>query len=217
MDKRKISGSLYDDWDFLPSKTIKDPNVSKPADWVDDPMMDDASDSKPADWDAIPKQIPDPDAEKPADWDNEADGEWEAPMIDNPEYKGEWKPKRIANPEYKGKWNHPEIPNPEYSDDKTLYKFDDIGAVGIELWQVKAGTLFDNILVTDSLSEADAHREQTYEANKDKEKSMFDSIEKEKREKEEADRKKAEEERKKAEEAKKADEDEEDDDSHDEL
>ena len=29
-------------------------------------------------------------------------GEWEAPMINNPEYKGKWKPKMIANPEYKG-------------------------------------------------------------------------------------------------------------------
>lgn len=30
------------------------------------------------------------------------DGEWEPPMIDNPEYKGEWKPKQIDNPAYKG-------------------------------------------------------------------------------------------------------------------
>jgi len=29
-------------------------------------------------------------------------GEWEAPMINNPEYKGKWKPKMIANPDYKG-------------------------------------------------------------------------------------------------------------------
>ena len=27
-------------------------------------------------------------AKKPDDWDDEEDGEWEAPMIDNPEYKG---------------------------------------------------------------------------------------------------------------------------------
>jgi len=218
--QKKESGSLYDDWEFLPPKTIKDPAVSKPADWIDDPMMDDPTDSKPADWESIPKQIPDPDAEKPADWDDEADGEWEAPQIDNPEYKGEWKPKRIANPEYKGKWPHPEIPNPEYKDDKNLYMYKDIGAVGIELWQVKAGTMFDNILVTDSLAEADAFREQTYEANKSGEKSMFDEAEKTRTAKEEAERKKAEEERKRAEEAKKADDhddDDDDEDSHDEL
>ena len=44
---------------------------------------------------------------------------------------------------------HPEIDNPEYEADANLYKFDDIGAVGFDLWQVKAGTIFDNILVTD--------------------------------------------------------------------
>ena len=40
--------------------------------------------------------IPDPDAEKPDDWDEEMDGDWEAPLIDNPECKaapgcGTWK------------------------------------------------------------------------------------------------------------------------------
>ena len=30
------------------------------------------------------------------------------------------------------------------------------GAVGFELWQVQAGTIFDNILVTDSVDEAEA-------------------------------------------------------------
>lgn len=35
------------------------------------------------------------------------DGEWEPPMIDNPEHKGTWKPKQIKNPNYKGKWIHP--------------------------------------------------------------------------------------------------------------
>jgi len=32
---------------------------------------------------------------KPEDWDDEMDGEWEPPMIDNPEYKGEWKPRQV--------------------------------------------------------------------------------------------------------------------------
>ena len=38
------------------------------------------------DWDQ-PQHIPDRDAKKPEDWDDDIDGEWEAPMIDNPEYK----------------------------------------------------------------------------------------------------------------------------------
>lgn len=38
------------------------------------------------DWDK-PENIPDPDAKKPEDWDEDMDGEWEPPMIPNPEYK----------------------------------------------------------------------------------------------------------------------------------
>jgi hypothetical protein len=75
---------------------------------------------------------------------SQSDGEWEAPKIDNPEYKGDWKPKRIKNPAYKGKWVHPEIANPDFVEDKNLYLHKNIGAVGFDLWQVKAGTIFDN-------------------------------------------------------------------------
>lgn len=49
------------------------------------------------------------------DWDDEDDGEWEAPMIPNPEYKGEWTPKMIDNPRYKGEWTPKMIPNPDFS------------------------------------------------------------------------------------------------------
>lgn len=51
-------------------------------------------------------------------------------------FQGEWKPKQIDNPAYKGKWVHPEIDNPEYEADDTLYKYDDIAAIGFDLWQV---------------------------------------------------------------------------------
>jgi len=149
IDGEKVeSGSLYEDWDFLPAKEINDPESSKPADWVDDKQMDDPSDTKPEDWD-VPQHIADPEATKPEDWDDEMDGEWEAPQIDNPEYKGEWKAKRIDNPEYKGEWVHPQVPNPEFEDDSELYAYDSFGAVGFDLWQVKSGTIFDSVLITD--------------------------------------------------------------------
>ena len=51
--------------------------------------------------------------------------------------QGEWKAKQIDNPAYKGEWVHPEIDNPEYSADDSIYKYDDIGAVGFEIWQVR--------------------------------------------------------------------------------
>jgi len=146
----KETGSLKEGWDFEKPKTIKDPNAKKPSDWVDDQDMDDPNDVKPNDWDKDEK-ISDSDAMKPDDWDDSEDGEWEAPMIPNPEYKGVWRAKRIPNPKYKGPWVHPEIPNPDYVEVKNVYKRGPIGFVGIEIWQVKAGTLFGDFLVTNDI------------------------------------------------------------------
>jgi len=210
--EKKESGKLEDDWDFLLPKEIKDPTKSKPKDWVDDAKIDDPNDKKPSDWDKTPAKIADPEAEKPDDWDDEADGEWEAPMIDNPEHKGEWKAKKIANPDYKGPWEHPMIANPEFVDDKNLYLHSDIGSVGFEIWQVKAGSIFDSIIVTDDIHEADKFaKEQFSSKSKDHEKSMFEENEKKEREAQEAQRKKDEEARK----AKEADEEEDDEDDED--
>jgi calreticulin len=195
---KKESGSLSDDWDILPPKKIKDPAQSKPSDWVDNPKMADPSDVKPEGYDDIPKQIVDPEATKPSDWDTDADGEWEAPLIDNPAYKGPWKPKMIDNPAYKGPWVHPEIDNPEYEPDDTLYAYDSFGAIGIDIWQVKSGTIFDNIILTDSVTTAEKFLADTYLKNKDAEKAAFEALEKKKADAEEAERKAAEEERKKS-------------------
>merc|ERR1711972_813714 len=101
------------------------------------------------------KRIVDSDAKKPDDWDDEEDGEWEAPMKDNPEYKGDWYGKRISNPAYKGIWESKKIANPEYEDDDAVYKYPDFGFLGFDLWQVKGGTIFDNIIITDDVAEAD--------------------------------------------------------------
>jgi len=223
--EKRESGSLYEHWDFLLPKTIKDPSAKKPSNWVDQATIDDPSDVKPADYEKIPKEIPDPEAEKPADWDDEADGEWEAPMIPNPEWKGEWKPKQIPNPAYKGAWVHPEVANPDFVDHKDVYKYKDIGAVGIEVWQVKAGTIFDNIIVTDSVKEAEDFMAETYTKNKAAEKKMFDAADEKKKEEERKERDRVEEERKKQDEADKdddaADDDEDEDDKgnkdHDDL
>jgi len=152
--EKKQDGAIEEDWNILPPKEINDPAQSKPSDWVDDPMIDDATDKKPADWDTIPAEVADPDARKPDDWDADLDGEWEAPKIPNPEYKGVWRAKRINNPAYKGPWSHPQIANPEYKADSTLYQFDSHGVLGLELWQVKAGSIFSNFLVTDDLDAA---------------------------------------------------------------
>jgi calreticulin len=174
-------GNLEDSFDFLPPKEINDPSVSKPDDWVDTKKIPDPDDVKPDGYDDIPAEIPDPDAEMPEDWDEEEDGTWEPPMIDNPEYKGPWKPKMIDNPDYKGPWVHPTIPNPEYAEDKELYvRCKDCTHVGFELWQVASGTIFDNIIVTDSIEEANAFADATYFKNIEAEKEMFKKVEEEK-------------------------------------
>jgi len=182
-NKAVREGKLEEEFDFLPPKEIKDPDASKPADWVDQAKIADPEDVKPEGYDDIPEEIADPDASKPDDWDDEDDGEWEPPMIDNPEYKGPWKPKMIDNPDYKGKWVHPKIDNPDYKYDEEMYKVCKGGCthVGFELWQVKTGTLFDDIIVTDSIEEAEAYAKETFFKKKDAEKAMYDKIQDEKK------------------------------------
>ncbi|XP_062004321.1 calreticulin [Rosa rugosa] len=174
----KQTGSLYSDWDLLPPKKIKDPEAKKPEDWDDKEFIPDPEDKKPEGYDDIPKEISDPEAKKPEDWDDEEDGEWTAPTIPNPEYKGEWSPKKIKNPNYKGKWKAPLIDNPKFTDDPDLYVFPNLKYVGIELWQVKSGTLFDNIVITDEPEYAKQLAEDTWGKQKDAEKAAFEEAEK---------------------------------------
>merc|ERR1712037_911917 len=156
IDEEQIyDGSIKEDWEVLKPKEISDPADKKPDDWTDESMIDDPEDKKPDDW-VEEKRIVDSDAKKPDDCDDEEDGEWEAPMKDNPAYKGDWYGKRISNPAYKGIWEAKKIANPEYEDDDQVYKYDDFGFLGFDLWQVKGGTIFDNIIITDDKAEADA-------------------------------------------------------------
>jgi len=179
-NKVERSSTLPEAWDFLPPKEILDPSVSKPKDWVDKKEIPDPEASKPEGWDDIEKQIRDPTAVKPEDWDQELDGEWEAPLIDNPEYKGEWKAPLIKNPDYKGEWVHPKIPNPDYKEDDEIYAYDSNKYVGIEIWQVKSGTIFDNFLVTDDVEVANEWAEKTLK-QKEGEKKMSDKAQEEKK------------------------------------
>ena len=70
--------------------------------------------------------------------------------------------------------------------------FKDLGAIGFDLWQVKSGTIFDNVLITDSVERAEEFGNATWAKTKDAEKKMKD-------EQDEAERKKEDEERKKRE------------------
>uniref|UniRef100_A0AC35UIF7 Calreticulin n=1 Tax=Rhabditophanes sp. KR3021 TaxID=114890 RepID=A0AC35UIF7_9BILA len=161
-------GDIESEWEILPAKKIKDPDAKKPESWDEREYIDDPTDTKPEDWDK-PEHIPDTSATKPDDWDEEMDGEFEPAMIDNPEFKGEWKPKTQKNPAYSGVYITPEIDNPEYQADDELYLQPEMSAIGIDIWQVKSGSIFDNILITDSVEEAKQFSEETFELLKDAE------------------------------------------------
>ena len=72
LDRRAADGrpgaTKPDDWDEEAPKMIVDPAASKPADWLDD----------------APDMVARPQVLKPDDWDEDEDGEWEAPLIENP-------------------------------------------------------------------------------------------------------------------------------------
>ena len=172
VDQEKVAfGTLQDDWDIILPKRIPDPKATKPEDWDDRKEIDDPEDKRPADWDSEPEFIIHKDAKKPADWDDEMDGEWKAPKKRNPAFKGEWKPRKIANPTYQGEWTAPLIDNPEHVPNEKAYVLGNIGAVGFDLWQVKSGSHFDNILITDSFEYAKKEAEKLwrpqYEADKE--------------------------------------------------
>lgn len=174
-DKRPVD---WDDTDKIP-----DPDAKKPDDWDEDApfqIVDDEAE-KPEGWlDDEPDEIEDPEAEKPEDWDDEEDGKWEAPKIDNPKCEsapgcGEWKRPMKKNPDFKGKWYAPLIDNPNYMGiwrpqliENVEYfeldrpNFEPVAAIGIEIWTMQDGILFDNILIADNEEIAESIRNTTW-------------------------------------------------------
>ncbi|XP_076933476.1 calnexin homolog isoform X1 [Bidens hawaiensis] len=170
-----------EDWDERAK--IPDPEATKPYDWDEDAPMEilDEEAEKPEGWlEDEPEEIDDPEAVKPEDWDDEEDGEWESPKIDNPKcesapgcgewrrpfkrnpaYKGKWHAPLIDNPAYNGIWKPREIPNPDYFE---LEKpdFEPIAAIGIEIWTMQDGILFDNILIASDEKTAAEIRDTTW-------------------------------------------------------
>ncbi|OCT85008.1 calreticulin [Xenopus laevis] len=177
------NGTLEDNWDFLPPRKIKDPNATKPLDWDEREQIEDPNELRPEDWDET-EYIPDPESHTPNDWDSSMDGEWEPPMIQNPKYKGIWKPKIIDNPNFQGEWIHPEIDNPDYMPDPNIYRYYNIGIIGLDLWQVKSGTIFDNFLITNNETFAERIGNETWGITKDPEMKMKEKQDAEKEAKE---------------------------------
>ena len=165
-----IEGHLEQAFNYCQPALIPDPLESKPIDWEDDPEIDDPDEIPPSFLRNIPQYIPDPAAKKPEDWSDSINGIWQPPLIRNPEFYGfDWKPKRIKNPNYRGAWKPQLIPNPDYDPDPSFGKPEDLCYIGIDVEQDVAGSIWDNIIVTDSLAEAEKLMEETFFTIRDKE------------------------------------------------
>ncbi|CAH9148183.1 unnamed protein product [Cuscuta epithymum] len=189
---------MPEDWDER--EKIPDADAKKPDDWDEEAPMEipDEEAKKPEGWlDDEPEEIDDPEATKPEDWDDEEDGEWEAPKIDNPKclespgcgvwrrptkrnpaYKGKWHAPLIDNPNYKGIWKPRDIPNPNHFELDSP-NFEPVAAVGIEIWTMQDGILFDNILIAGDEKTAEYYRKNAwkpkFDAEKEKQKAEEDS------------------------------------------
>ncbi|XP_023619100.1 calreticulin-3 isoform X2 [Myotis lucifugus] len=117
------------------------------------------------DWE---KHFLDASASKPSDWNSELDGDWQAPMLQKPPYQDGLKPEGID----KDVWLHQKMKNTNYLTEYDLSEFENIGAIGLELWQVRSGTIFDNFLITDDEEYAENFGKATWGETKDPEREM---------------------------------------------
>jgi len=74
--------------------------------------------------------------------------------------------KKIPNPKYKGEWVRPEIQNPKYKVHEDLHSQEKLKFVGVDIWQVKSGTIFSHILISDSIEDAAEDRKEISEIQK---------------------------------------------------
>jgi hypothetical protein len=68
----------------------------------------------------------------------------------------------IPNPAYKGLWSPRQIPNPNFFEDLHPAYFHPIAGVGIEIWTMNDGIMFDNIMLTTDKAVADAYADDTF-------------------------------------------------------
>ncbi|XP_011884173.1 PREDICTED: calreticulin-3 [Cercocebus atys] len=151
------SGSIEYDWNLTSLKKETSPAESK--DW------EQTKDNKAQDWE---KHFLDASASKQSDWNGELDGDWPASMLQKPPYQDGLKPEGID----KDIWLHHKMKNTNYLTQYDLSEFENIGAIGLELWQVRSGTIFDNFLITDDEEYADNFGKATWGETKGPEREM---------------------------------------------
>jgi calreticulin len=182
--KTMLNGSVTGDFELGGSEMIPDPEDQIPDDWDSREEIPDPEDHKPENWDdrAV---IPDPDARQPPEWRDHVHGKWTPPLIQNPDYLGPWKPKMIANPAYRGEWTPRLIPNPVHLADPGFAAWDDLLYVAVEVFQVKPGSIFDNILVTDDIEYAEKQLRENFLQYRDDEFAMYKRVQQDKQAEEE--------------------------------
>merc|ERR1712086_363042 len=89
-------------------------------------------------------------------------GKWPVPTINNPKYKGKWSAPKIDNPAYKGVWKPRQIANPDFVEDTLPCILPNINSVGIDIWTMQAGILFDNFVISTDVAKVAAFTEETW-------------------------------------------------------
>ncbi|KAB0406628.1 hypothetical protein E2I00_018631, partial [Balaenoptera physalus] len=136
------SGSIEYDWQLTSLKKMEKASAES-EDW------DQAAEGKSQAW---KKHFLDASASTPSDWNSELDGDRQAPMLQKPP--------------------HQKMKNTNYLTEYDLSEFENIGAIGLELWQVRSGTIFDNFLITDDEEYAENFGKATWGETKGPEREM---------------------------------------------
>ncbi|XP_055975772.1 calreticulin-3 isoform X1 [Sorex fumeus] len=148
------SGDIEYDWNLESLKSAAKKTQTEPQRWEQD-------------WD---KQFLDAGPSAPSDWNSKLDGDLQAPLLQKPPYQDGLKAKGINN----DVWLHHKLKNTNYLTEYDLSEFENIGAIGLELWQVRSGTIFDNFLITDDEEYAEKFGKATWGETKGPEKEMDD-------------------------------------------
>jgi calreticulin len=181
-----IESHIEDAFHYAPPREVPDPDAVKPDDWEDIETIDDPDDVPPPWVENVPQYIPDDSAKRPADWDDETQGAWTPPLVSNPAYRRDWKPRQIPNPAFRGDWIPINVSNPDYVGDPKFGKAEDLCYIGIDVEQDVAGSIWDNILVTDDFEYAQKMLAETWAVYQDRERATWkqhEAAEKEKSEK----------------------------------
>ncbi|XP_036865384.2 calreticulin-3 isoform X1 [Manis javanica] len=153
------SGSIEYDWNLTSLKKMETSSAeSKFWDQAEGDIFQDQE-----------KHFLDASANKSSDWNmTELDREGQASMLQKPPNQGGLKPEGID----KHIWLHRKMKNTNYLTEYDLSEFENIGAIGLELWQVRSGTIFDNFLITDDEEYAENFGRATWGETKGPEREM---------------------------------------------